>query len=157
MADSAIQQDQDTPIRMGEITDSLGFLIRIAQIKAFDNFFANLGEHGLKPGEFTVLWVIRLNPGMRQGTIATTLRIKPAHMTKLTGRLVETGYVSRATSASDRRAVRLDLTPAGVAFVEAHKDAFLNFNFVEKDNLSEEEAAQLIALLKKFTGLNTCH
>ncbi|MAM63523.1 MarR family transcriptional regulator [Maritimibacter sp. UBA3975] len=157
MADSALQEQDEAPIRMGDITDSLGFLIRIAQIKAFDNFFANLGEHGLKPGEFTVLWVIGLNPGLRQGTIANTLRIKPAHMTKLTGRLVEKGFVARATAATDRRAVRLSLTPAGLEFVDAHKDSFLSFNFAEKDNLSDDEAAKLIALLKKFTGLNTCH
>ncbi|EAQ14027.1 MULTISPECIES: MarR family transcriptional regulator [Maritimibacter] len=157
MRDAMEQEAEDAPIRMGAITDSLGFLIRLAQIKAFDNFFENLGDHGLKPGEFTVLWVIGLNPGLRQGSIANTLRIKPAHMTKLTARLVQRGLVTRKTPKSDRRAVRLYLTEEGSGFVEAHRENFLSFNFTEKDNLSQEEADQLTSLLKKFTGLNACH
>jgi DNA-binding MarR family transcriptional regulator len=156
MPDAALQRTEDAPIKLGELTNGLGFLIRIAQVKLFENFFEHLGEYGLKPGEFTVLWVIGLNPGLRQGTVANTLHIKPAHMTKLTGRLVERGLVSRATPADDRRAVRLSLTPEGQKFVDSKKDAFLNHNFDEKEALSPEEAEQLISLLRKFTGLNAC-
>lgn len=154
MAHGAVQDVDEQSISLGEITRSLGFLIRIAQIKVFENFFDKLGEHGLKPGEFTVLWVIGLNPGLRQGTVANTLRIKPAHMTKLTGRLVDRGLVSRETPEDDRRAVRLSLTPQGQSFVDTHRHAFLTFHFTEKDNLSDEEAKQFLILLQKFTGLH---
>lgn len=154
MPDTVSVEVDDTTIELGVITDSLGFLLRIAQIKVFAHFFETLGDHGLKPGEFTVLWVIGLNPGLRQGTVAQTLRIKPAHMTKLTGRLVERGLVSRAIQPDDRRAVRLTLTREGSAFVDTYRDAFLTFHFDEKDNLTEGEASQLIALLRQFTGLS---
>lgn len=156
MRDETAQDKTETPIRMGDLADSLGFLLRVSQIKTFDNFYAVLGEAGLKPGEYTVLWAIQMNPGLRQGTIARTLRIKPAHMTKLTSRLVERGLVTRTPSPEDRRAVGLNLTEEGEAFVTMRRDDFLNFNYAERDNLSDEEAEQLIALLKKFTGLNTC-
>ncbi|MEC7761181.1 MAG: MarR family transcriptional regulator [Pseudomonadota bacterium] len=154
MAHGAVQDADEQEISLGDITQSLGFLIRIAQIKVFAAFYEGLGQFGLKPGEFTVLWVIGLNPGLRQGTVANTLRIKPAHMTKLTGRLVDRGLVSRETPPDDRRAVRLKLTPEGQSFVDTHRDAFLTFHFTEKDNLSSEEADQFLLLLQKFTGLH---
>ena len=154
MANSAVIETEENAIELGEITQSLGFLLRIAQIKVFENFFDKLGEYGLKPGEFTVLWVIGLNPGLRQGTVANTLRIKPAHMTKLTGRLVDRGLVSRETPADDRRAVRLSLTPEGQRFVDKNREAFLTFHFSEKDNLSDEEAQSFLEMLQKFTGLH---
>ena len=79
--------DEDA-IDFGDLTRSVGFLLRMAQLQSFDMFFARLAKHGLKPGEFTLLWVVGLNPGLRQGSLARRLRIKPAHMTKLVQRLV---------------------------------------------------------------------
>lgn len=153
MRDDAKSEVQDPPVEMGELTDSLGFLIRIAQIKSFENFFERLGDQGLMPGEFTVLWTIGMNPGLRQGTIARALKIKPAHMTKLTGRLAKSGLVERTVSPDDRRAVGLSLTKEGHHFVETHKDDFLDVHFTEKADMDAEEALELVRLLKKFTGL----
>ena len=64
-------------------------------IALFEIFFEKLAHHGLKPGEFTMLWLIGLNPDTRQGDIARRIRIKPAHMTKLVGRAVDAGLVTR--------------------------------------------------------------
>ena len=100
-------------IEFGEMANSLGLMIRLAQVRLFDAFYQNLAHHGLKPGEFTVLWVIGLNPGARQGLVARKLRIKPAHMTKLIQRAVDKGLVERIVPADDRRSVRLQLTGEG--------------------------------------------
>ena len=86
--------DEDA-IDFGDLTRSVGFLLRMAQLQSFDMFFARLAKHGLKPGEFTLLWVVGLNPGLRQGSLARRLRIKPAHMTKLVQRLVAADLLAR--------------------------------------------------------------
>ncbi len=155
MTDALTRQPDVDKIELGEISDSLGFLLRVAQIQVFERFFDSLGGHGLKPGEFTVLWVIGLNPGLRQGAVARILSIKPAHMTKLTGRLVDRGLVSRATPADDRRAVRLSLSPEGQRFVAANRTAFIEHHHDERNYLSPDEIETLIGLLKKLTGLDT--
>ena len=149
----AFEEFTDEAIDLGELSSSLGFLLRIAQVQIFQQFFSTLAGHGLKAGEFTVLWVIGLNPGVRQGSLARRLRIKPAHMTKLVQRMVRAEYVSRTIPPDDRRSVRLSLTELGKAFVEAHKAEFLDLHRIERAPLSENDAEQFVVLLRKFIGL----
>ena len=140
-------------IEIGELNGSLGFLLRMAQIKVFKVFFANLTRVKLKPGEFTVLWVIGLNPDLRQGTVAKYLSIKPAHMTKLVARLVALDYVKRCIPEDDRRAVHLSLTKAGQKFVDSNREAFLSVMNHERDVLTEEEFTELKQLLRKIANI----
>jgi DNA-binding MarR family transcriptional regulator len=137
-------------IDLGALTGSLGFLLRLAQVRLYAQFFAAFAGTPVKPGEFTVLWVIDLNPGVPQGSLARVLAIKPAHMTKLVQRLVEAGQVARETPATDRRAVHLTLTPAGQAHLDRYRAAFLNVHAAERTGLSERESADLLRLLTKL-------
>ncbi len=138
-------------IDLGELADSLGFLLRMAQLRAFEAFFEAAG-HDLKPGEFTVLRVIELNPGLPQGSIARRLRIKPAHMTKLIRRFVDAGLVEREIPPDDRRSVRLSLTKAGEAFVEKHKAGMRKAHDAERAAVNDDEYGTLVALLRKVTA-----
>jgi DNA-binding MarR family transcriptional regulator len=140
-------------IAFGEIGTSLGFLLRLAQVRAFDGFFNSLGQLGLKPGEFTVLWVIGLNPQVKQGVIARKLRIKPAHMTKLVQRAVDAELVKRTVPDDDRRSVHLSLTTQGESFIAENKPAFLNVVASENTTLEDEEFEMLVHLLRKLNGL----
>jgi DNA-binding MarR family transcriptional regulator len=120
-------------------------------LRAFEAFFRTAGSD-LKPGEFTVLWVIGLNPGLRQGTIARRLRIKPAHMTKLIRRIVDAGLVEREIPPDDRRSIRLSLTKAGKAFIERHKITLRKSHEAERAALSDQEYTTIVGLLRKVTG-----
>ncbi|MDF0602540.1 MarR family transcriptional regulator [Psychromarinibacter sp. C21-152] len=153
MPAAAVELSDDETLEFGELMRSPGFLLRLAQVQSFDLFFDRLAKHGLKPGEFTVLWVIGLNPGLRQGVAARKLRIKPAHMTKLVQRMVTGGYVERTVPDTDRRSVRLQLTQKGEAFVAKHRAAFLEFHEAERLDLSEDEFDTLMRLLAKLTGI----
>jgi DNA-binding MarR family transcriptional regulator len=137
-------------IDLGELAGSLGFLLRMAQLRAFEAFFRTAGNE-LKPGEFTVLWVIGLNPGLRQGSIARQLKIKPAHMTKLIRRIVDAGLIEREIPPADRRSIRLSLTKAGKAFVEKHKATLRKSHLAERAALSDSEYGTIVALLRKLT------
>lgn len=146
---------QDDAVDFGELKNSLGFLVRIAQVKIFKEFYVAMADAKLKPGEFSTLWIIGLNPGYRQGTIAKSLNIKPAHMTKLVDRLVRAGFIERVVPPNDRRSVRISLTIEGQEFVNHHRAQFINFHASERANLSEEEYNQFVSLLKKFNNLGS--
>ncbi len=73
------------PIAFGPLASSLGFHLRLAQIEAFEAFFATFAEDGLQPGSFCVLITIGENPGIRQGILANALKIKRSHMAKRPG------------------------------------------------------------------------
>lgn len=141
----------ETEIDLGPLASSLGFLFRVGQIEVFDMFFDQIGKIGLKPGEFSVLWVVHSNPGVRQGAVAEKLRIKPAHMTKLVRGFEDQGMITRTVPEGDRRGMELRLTTKGDAFVTDHSDEFFTYAKSEGDRLSPSEVDQLIMLLQKFT------
>lgn len=141
---------EDT-VELGEMENSLGLLLRLAQVKNFNAFYEFM-NNGLSPGELTVLWVVGLNPGMRQGTIARRLLIKAAHMTKLVNRLVRNGLLERLDTPEDRRSVFLTLTKDGRAIVNRHKRQLAKLHQTERAALSASEYRQFISLLKKYTG-----
>jgi DNA-binding MarR family transcriptional regulator len=138
---------------LAPLTRSLGFLLRMAQVQVFDFFFEDLERIGLKPGEFSVLWVIHANPGVRQGVLAQQLRIKRAHMTKMIRSFEDRGLVARAIPDADRRAVELRLTGRGEAFVAANCESFFSHDDRRPTPLVPHEQEKLIALLQTFVGL----
>jgi len=140
-------------VKLGALADSVGFLLRLAQLRAFDDFFSENGPRNLKPGEFSVLWVIARNPGIRQSVLGQRLMIKRAHMTKLIRAMEEAGFVSRRIPDRDRRAVELTLTPSGES--EVAKASALFFDYEQRTGapLDGRDQAALLALLKKYVGL----
>jgi DNA-binding MarR family transcriptional regulator len=145
---------ETTTVKMGELAQSLGFLLRLAQLRAFEDFFSEEGPRGLKPGEFSVLFVIGHNPGIRQSVLGQRLWIKRAHMTKLIRALEDAGCVSRRIPDSDRRAVELTLTEAGQRALEAASVPFFAYERQTGAPLDPAEQVQLMALLKKYVGLD---
>ena len=138
-------------VELGDLTKSVGFMLRMTQVRAYAQFFRAFSGTDVRPGEFTVLWVLALNPGLRQGTLARTLQIKPAHMTKLVQRLAQAGYLLREVPPEDRRSVLLSLTAAGLEHVERHRAQFHDVLAPAHVGLSEGEYGQLLTLLGKLT------
>ncbi len=140
-------------VDLGPLSGSLGFLLRLAQLQAFADFFSDHGPQGLKPGEFSILWVIGRNPGIRQSVLGNRLMIKRAHMTKLIRSFEDQGLVSRKIPDSDRRAVELTLTAKGQATTRSASEAFFAYEATTGAPLSRAEREQLINLLQRFVGL----
>lgn len=141
-------------IDLGQLNQSLGFALRMSQLSVFEEFYAALGQFGMKPGEFSILYLLSRNPDARQGEIAERLRIKRAHMTKLVHSFDARGLILRRVPDDDRRAVLLRLTPEGEAFVADHAAAFFGYHAAaDAGRLSAAERTQLLRLLRKFGGL----
>ncbi|MFZ3582878.1 MarR family winged helix-turn-helix transcriptional regulator [Loktanella sp. DJP18] len=145
-------QADDQHVTVGALQHSLGFLMRIAQLRVYDKFYARFADSDLRPGEFSILWVIHLNPGIRQGRLAQTLNIKPAHMTKTIRRLEDSAMVARHVPDADRRSVHLRLTTVGEDFVAANEAHFFGVNAYHDSDLTPDESRQLAGLLMKYCG-----
>lgn len=137
-------------VDLGSLAGSLGFLLRLAQVRVYDQFFDAFAGTPVKPGEFSVLWVIDLNPGLPQGSLARVLTIKPAHMTKLVARLVDAGLVERIVPDHDRRSVNLVLTAQGQAHLDRYRTRFIQVHAAERMGLTDSENAELLRLLGKL-------
>lgn len=152
MADGA---PGETPeVALGPLEDSLGFLLRLAQLRNFAAFYDDLGGLGLRPGALTVLILVGENPGIRQGVLARALSIKRAHMTKMVQAMEDDGLLRRTVPDADRRSVELWLTAAGQARLDTIRPPFESFERSAGRHLTEAEARDLKALLRKYLALS---
>ena len=92
----------------------------------------------------------RAPDGMVLGEISKRLMVSAGNLTALVERLVESGHITRATSASDRRVQIIALTPFGheafAAMAERHR-AWIGNLF---SGISADERALLLASLAKL-------
>ena len=140
-------------VRLGPLSDSLGFLLRLSQLDSFRDFYDDLDELGMRPGEASALVLIGENPGVRQGALARRLMIKRAHMTKMIRAMEEAGLVERSVPDDDRRSVQLRLTARGRQRAETLRSPWEAHEARPVRNLSRHEAADLKRLLRKHLGI----
>jgi DNA-binding MarR family transcriptional regulator len=132
------------------LAESPGFLLRLAQLRVFDEFHRNFAGLGVTPAGFSVLALIAANPNIRPGAIAEELRVKPSNVAALVNGLVAAGFVQRTADESELRANCLRLTAAGA---EAWTE--MNRTHLATDErftgiLSAAERETLVALLRKL-------
>jgi DNA-binding MarR family transcriptional regulator len=139
-------------VDVGPLRNSLGFLLRMAQLRTYEHYFVEMRDLELKPGAFSVLTLIMHNPGIRQGVLARRLMIKRAHMTKLVRALETSGHVKRTVPDEDRRSITLALTAEGRKFIKRHWQRFMRHE-PAPSQLSPQQEQQLINLLQVFVGL----
>ena len=140
-------------VRYGRLSDSLGFLLRLAQLQSFADFYRTFEGEDVRPGEISVLMVLYENPGIRQGLLARALCIKRAHMTKMVRQMEDDGLIARRVPEDDKRAMELQLTEAGACRVKALMPGFDSHESRDARDLSREEAAELKRLLRKMLGV----
>ena len=101
------------PIRIGELADFVGYSLKRAQLRIFDDFSRSAAALQLTPAQFSVLMLVDANPGRNQTKIAATLGILRPNFVVLLDNLEKRGLCLRARSKSDRRSHVLTLTEKG--------------------------------------------
>jgi DNA-binding MarR family transcriptional regulator len=95
------------------LNQSVGYMLRRAQLAVFADFGEALAELGLRPAQFGVLSVLDRNPGVTQSRVCAALGIRHANFVSIIGSLERRGLVERSSSRTDRRSKSLTLTMAG--------------------------------------------
>jgi len=85
----------------------------MAQEAAFQAFSRRSLEIGESPGRFATLTLIARNPGISQTELSQANGRDKSTLTPVVEDLVRRGLVERKRVDNDRRAYRLNLTPAG--------------------------------------------
>ena len=102
-----------TAIDFGPLDGWVGFNLRMAQESAFQAFSRRSKEIGESPGRFATLTLIGRNPGISQTELSLANGRDKSSLTPVVEDLVRRGLVERRRMEADRRAYRLNLTPAG--------------------------------------------
>jgi DNA-binding MarR family transcriptional regulator len=135
---------------VSDLGGHLGFLLRLAHLDSFSRFFSAAALTESQLTEATILHLLKLNPGIRQGVLARQLRIKRAHMTKIVQGLEGRGLVRQAIPEEDRRSVTLTLTGAGAAHLESLWPSVQAGEARVPVGLTPTERTRLLALLQKL-------
>jgi DNA-binding MarR family transcriptional regulator len=103
----------DALLRRSGLDRQLGFALRLAYTSVWADLVATLEPHGLKPQTLATLMLIDAGPGCKQQDVADALGIQRPNIVAMIDSLVETGWIDRQTSPTDRRSYALSLTPEG--------------------------------------------
>lgn len=97
----------------GVLDQSLGYLLRRAQIRAFQGFNSYFDVFEIKPAQFSALELIQNNPGMRQSRLAEALGIQRTNLVGMLDLLQSRDLIKREPAPDDRRSHALHITAKG--------------------------------------------
>jgi DNA-binding MarR family transcriptional regulator len=134
----------------GLLPELLGYELRRAQIRVFQDFAGALRDHDLTPGHFGILVLLSQNPGISQSALAKAVGVERSTLGEVIEKLEVRGLVDRQPSPEDRRSLAVRLSVRGEDFLElvlplvrAHEDKIA-------DALSPAERATLLELLGRL-------
>jgi DNA-binding MarR family transcriptional regulator len=113
---------ESTALQMGELSELLGYTLKRAQLKIFEDFLRRVAPLELTPAQFAVLLLLDKNPGRNQTEIANTLGILRPNFVAMLDGLESRDLCARIRSTNDRRSHILVLTDKGrVVLARARK------------------------------------
>ena len=113
--------DDNAALQMGELSDLLGYSLKRAQLKVFEDFLRCVAPLQLTPAQFSVLLLLDKNPGRNQTEIANTLGILRPNFVAMLDGLESRDLCTRMRSTNDRRSHILMLTDKGRAVLARAK------------------------------------
>jgi DNA-binding MarR family transcriptional regulator len=135
-------------IAEGMLGGLIGYALRRAQLRVFEDFYALAGE-GVTPARFSALIVIDGNPGISQTALAQALGIARSGVVSLIDTLEEMGLVRREAIAGDKRAYALQLTKKGRERLDRLRSLVKLHESRVTSKLSGKEKSQLLELLSR--------
>ena len=108
-------------LQLGELAELLGYSLKRAQLKVFEDFLRCVAPLQLTPAQFSVLLLLDRNPGRNQTEIANTLGILRPNFVSMLDALESRDLCARMRSTNDRRSHILVLTDKGRAVLSRAK------------------------------------
>lgn len=106
-----------------EDTTALAHDLRSAVLRLARRIRANRVDTSISLSQLTALAVLAAAGPMSAGDLAAIESVQPPTMTKVLAALVDRGLITRKADETDKRAVRLAVTEAGHAVVDAERQA----------------------------------
>ena len=145
---------------LGNLANMLGVELRTAQVLA-DRVFGQVNDRKIAPGHFTVLSLIRLNPGINQSALARCMYLDRSSMVPILDQFEKKGWLERRAKAGDRRAYALFLTTAGEKALAKAEAQVKNLEDRISKQMGPAKRRKLLGLIKELQStlwtLDTAH
>lgn len=132
-----------------QISDLLGYWLKITYRNICNYLDSRLEEHGLSNAQLGVLLLLWETDGLSQKQIQQVLGIQPASLTHLMKGLEAKGLITRRADAIDTRMNRIYLTEAGEALKQEGQAITMAGEEAARSGFSPEEVNLLISWLKR--------
>jgi DNA-binding MarR family transcriptional regulator len=136
------------PVSLDGLTDLAGYLIRQAQLWVFQDFNETLAPLDIRPADYSMLVVIRENPGLSQMALCQVLGISRSGIIPPLDALEARGLLQR--TASDRRTNALRLTAEGDALLARAEKLVQEHEGRLIEKVGPRGHQQLLKVLKVF-------
>jgi DNA-binding MarR family transcriptional regulator len=138
-------------LQLGELSELLGYVLKRAQLKVFEDFLRCVESLQLTPAQFSVLILLEKNPGRNQTEIASTLGILRPNFVAMLDGLESRDLCTRVRSANDRRSHILVLTDKGRAVLQRAKKLVATKHEARLNELlGPTNRAALLSMLSKI-------
>jgi DNA-binding MarR family transcriptional regulator len=144
-------KDGDEVTSRLDLYEEPGHLIRRAHQIAVAMFHEKLGRE-VTPVQYAVLRMLYECPGLDQVTLAQRVALDTSTTAEMAARMEAKGWIVR--EVLPRRQRRLLLTPAGEELLHKFIPAVKQLRAGLFDGMGEEDAEDMIRLLRKFVHLN---
>ncbi len=128
----------------------LGYNTRRAALHIIGAFMQNMAEFDLRPAEFSVLSLIRHNPGITSRQLCAALNILPPNLVVILKQFEKRGLIARKPHPTDGRAIGLSLTDKGNTLVAAAEEVSAASDLSSTQTLTAAERKTLTRLLQKI-------
>ncbi len=135
-----------------DLDDHLGYVLRRAQLAAFEVFQRSTAGVDITPPRYTALAIVGANPGLSQSRLGAALGTARSGAMMLTDWLEARGLAERRRLNGDGRAWGLYLTASGKAQLSKIRRRVLAENARFADRLAPGELATLKRLLDKLAN-----
>src|SRR5262245_16834689 len=143
--------DEPAPLQLGELSELLGYSLKRAQLKVFEDFLNCVEPLQLTPAQFSVLLLLDRNPGRNQTEIANTLGILRPNFVSMLDALESRKLCARVRSPHDRRSHIVMLTDRGRSILARAKRLVATKHEARLNALlGEADRAALMKILDKL-------
>ena len=130
---------------MKAVMENLREIMKYIHIRSYHK----MNNQNVYPGQPKLLSCIKANEGITQKELSEKSFVKPATITEMLRKLEKNHYIYRVPDETDKRVMRVYLTPEGHKFAE-YSQEFIN-SIIDQlfSGLDEEEIHQLLTLTHK--------
>jgi DNA-binding MarR family transcriptional regulator len=144
---------EDVALQLGELSELLGYSLKRAQLRVFEDFLRCVAPLQLTPAQFSVLLLLDKNPGRNQTEIANTLGILRPNFVAMLDALESRDLCTRMRSTNDRRSHILMLTDKGRAVLARAKKLVATKHEARLNELlGPANRVALLDMLSKIAG-----
>lgn len=136
-------------VDLGAMEESVAFQLRQTSYAVHQAFARGFSTADAAPRQFSVLHLIRLNPGMSVKDLAAAIGVDQSTLVPTLNICEERGWIVRERTARDRRVAALGLTEAGAKVLADIQDRLARHEAEVTSDLSAAERRQLLDMLRR--------